>query len=194
MPCPEKFRDSFALFNIPPELAARVNEGYEELAGSSPKKERAAYFKRAVEILEKELPPETFASLMQWNACCKSGARQKAAKTFAKENAALSIQERLPLIKNVPNMGEAVLNDDGTITLHAVRFWDGEKYNCACTNFNGVKLDEPVSKGYCHCCAGHFLFYYQIMLGVKLKVTQIVTSPLDSNGKEPCVMKMQIQQ
>lgn len=49
-----------------------------------------------------------------------------------------------------------------------------------------------VSRNYCVCCAGHFKHHYEIMLGVKLKTIEIVSSPLDSNGENPCVIKFAI--
>ena len=86
-------------------------------------------------------------------------------------------------------MGEPALNGDGSITLRAVSYYDGEKFLCACPNFNGVKRDYSVSKNYCFCCAGHFKHHYEIMLGLKLKTLEIISSPLDSRGKNPCVIK-----
>ncbi len=113
-------------------------------------------------------------------------------KAFAKENAHLSIDEKLEKIKSVPNMGEPLRNEDGTITVKAVNYSDGEKYLCACSNFNGLKYDYSVSKNYCFCCAGHFKHHYEIMLGVKMKTLEIESSPLESNGKNPCVIKFAI--
>ena len=81
---------------------------------------------------------------------------------------------------------------DGTITVKAVNYSDGEKYLCACSNFNGLKYDYSVSKNYCFCCAGHFKHHYEIMLGVKMKTLEIESSPLESNGKNPCVIKFAI--
>lgn len=89
-------------------------------------------------------------------------------------------------------MGKPVLNDDGTITVHAVSFWENGQYVCACPNFHGAGLNQPVSKTYCFCCGGHFKHHYQIMLGVKLNVREILSSPLDSDGKHPCVLLMEI--
>lgn len=113
-------------------------------------------------------------------------------KAFAKENAHLSIDEKLEKIKSVPNMGEPLRNEDGTITVKAVNYSDGEKYLCACSNFNGLKYDYSVYKNYCFCCAGHFKHHYEIMLGVKMKTLEIESSPLESNGKNPCDIKFAI--
>ena len=91
-------------------------------------------------------------------------------------------------------MGKPVHNEDGSITVYAVSFSDGERYGCACPNFNGVKLDASVSKNYCFCYAGHFRYHYEIMLGVRLKTLEIVISPLDSGGMNPCVLKYEVVQ
>ena len=103
------------------------------------------------------------------------------------------IDEKLEKIKSVPNMGIPVKNADGTITVNAVSYSDGEKYLCGCSNFNGLNFDYDVSKNYCFCCAGHFKHHYEIMLGVKLNTVEIISSPLDSKGQNPCVIKFEIQ-
>lgn len=89
-------------------------------------------------------------------------------------------------------MGNPVRNDDVTITVHAVSWSDGEKYLCSCSNFSRMKRDFRVSKNYCFCCAGHFKYHYEIMLGVKLETIQILSSPLDSNGNDPCVIQFKV--
>ena len=89
-------------------------------------------------------------------------------------------------------MGTPVLNADGTITVRAVSYSDGEKFLCACPNFNGVKRESSVSRSYCFCCAGHFKFHYEILLGVTLRTVEISSSPLDTDGKEPCVIRFAI--
>ena len=192
MPCPEKFRESLLRFQVPQEMIQRVNEGYEDLVSSSPVQRRAAYFQRATTILAQSIDDGLMRRIYEWNACCKGGAREKASKAFAKENARLSIDERLQKIKDVPYMGQPVRNEDGTITVHAVYCSNGERFFCACTNFNDPKCDLAVSKQYCFCCAGHFRHHYEIMLGVKLKTVEIVSSPLDSGGKNPCVIRYAI--
>lgn len=192
MPSPEKFKKSLEKFGIDENVISQINEGYEDTVDKTLKKTKAAYFKRATDILTKQVDMQKLQELFEWNACCKGGAREKESKSFAKENAHLSIDEKLEIIKGVPNMGEPFRNEDGTITVKAVSYSDGTKYLCACPNFNGLQYDYSVSKNYCFCCAGHFKHHYEIMLGVKLKTLEIVSSPLDSNGKNPCVIKFAI--
>lgn len=192
MPSPEKLRKALVAFEIENDIVDAINQGYESITDKSPKKERAAFCKQAVDSMEERMDHETMQGLLEWSCCCKGGAREKASKAFAKENTALTLSEKLGKVKDVPYMGTPVLNPDGTITVHAVRYNDGEKFQCACSNFNGVKREYSVSKNYCYCCAGHFKYHYEIMLGVKLKTAEIVSSPLDSEGKNPCVIRYEI--
>lgn len=192
MPSCEKFQESLKKFNVDEKIISQINEGYGVIDSKTPKKKRALYFKRAVDIMNECVEPEKFQEIFEWNACCKGGAREKASKAFAKKNVGLSLEEKLELIKDVPYMGRPVRNEDGTITVHAVYYSDGEKYLCACSNYNGLKRDYSVSRNYCFCCAGHFKHHYEIMLGVKLKTLEVVSSPLDSEGKNPCIMKYAI--
>lgn len=193
MPCPEKFKESLELFGVEQGVISQINEGYEDISSKTSKKTKVLYFKRAVDIMKDQLDREKLQEVFEWNACCKGGAREKASKAFAKENWNLSIDEKLERVKDVPSMGKPIRNEDGTITVNAVSYHDGEKYKCACSNFNKLKFDYSVSKNYCYCCAGHFKYHYEIMLGVKLKTLEIVSSPLDSNGEYPCVMKFMIE-
>ena len=192
MPSPEKFQESLKHFHVDENVIAQIQEGYEDIDGKTPKKKRGLYFKRAVDIMTEQVEPEKLQEIFEWNACCKGGAREKASKSFAKQNAGFSVNEKLELIKDVPYMGRPVRNADGTITVHAVYYSDGEKFLCGCSNYNGVKRDYTVSRNYCFCCAGHFKYHYEIMLGVKLKTLEIVSSPLDSDGKNPCIIKYAI--
>ncbi len=184
--------ESLIKFQVDEEVIAQINEGFEGIVSKTPKKIKAQYFKRAIDIMTEQVEPQKMQELLEWNACCKSGAREKASKAFAKEQVHSSLAERLEKIKDVPYMGNPVLNADGTITVNALSWSDGEHYLCACSNFSGLKRDYRVSKNYCYCCAGHFKYHYEIMLGVKLKTVEIISSPLDSDGKNPCVIRYAI--
>lgn len=192
MPSLGKFQESLEKFNVDEKIVSIINEGFGVIDSKTPKKERALYFKRAVDIMDENMDSDKFQEIFEWNACCKGGAREKASKAFAKKYENLSLEEKLEFIKDVPHMGRPVKNQDGTITVHAVYYNDGKKFLCACSNFNGVKRDYSVSKKYCFCCAGHFKYHYEIMLGVKLKTLEIVSSPLDSEGENPCIIRFAI--
>lgn len=192
MPSPEKFKESLHLFHIQKDIIERINDGYEELVSRSPKKKKAAYFKRATDILIDETNTDAVHELFESNACCKSGAREKASKAFAKKYADVGYAGRLKHIGEVPYMGTAELEKDNVICVHAVQYMVSGKYACACPTFNKSGFGEKVLKDYCYCCAGHFLYHYQIMLGIRLKTWEIVSSPLDSDGAEPCVIRFLI--
>jgi hypothetical protein len=192
MPSPKKFRQTLSGCGVSPDVIRAMNEGFEGVDDASPQAVRAAYFKHASDVMDAALPFETKRELMDQNGCCKSGAREKASKAFFREHKELSLAEKLPLIVTVPNMGRPVLNEDGTITIHAVTYRVGERFSCACPNYNRLKRDYSVSRTYCLCCAGHFRYHYEIMLGVKLTLQSVDSSPLDTGGAEPCVMTFEV--
>lgn len=194
MPSFGKFQESLRKYNVDKKTISRINEGYDIIDNKTPKKERALYFKRAVDIMNECVESQKLQEILEWNACCKGGARDKTSKSFAKKNKNLSFEEKLERIKDVPYMGRPIKNEDGTITIHAVYYAKDEKFLCACPNYNGVKRDYRVSRNYCFCCAGHFKYHYEIMLGMKLTTLEVVSSPLDSEGKNPCIIKYAILQ
>lgn len=193
MPSPKKFRESLVKFEIPTEAIAAIDRGYEAVSDKSTKSKKAAFFRHGMEVLEQSTNPAVVRELMEWNACCKSGAREKASKQFARDNSTLSLQEKIEKITTVPYMGRPVLESDGTLVLHAVTWLDGAAYRCACSQFSGLKLTQPIGKSYCLCCAGHFKYHYEIMLGVKLQTLEVVSSPLESLGQKPCVIRYAIE-
>ena len=58
MPCPEKFKETMVTFGIPKEIIDDINTGFENTISSSPKKEKAEYFKTFIRIIMKELMQE----------------------------------------------------------------------------------------------------------------------------------------
>lgn len=194
MPCPETFRESLLEFQVEPSVCTQIDAGYESLASSSPKRKKAAYFKRAVDILDASLPPERVRAILEWNACCKSGARLAASREFARINQDLPLPDKLQKIAKAPyrNMGRPELDADGTLLLHAVSYVYEGRYACGCSNYRRANYEESVSKHYCYCCGGHFRFHYEIMLGIKLELLEVVSSPLDSGGASPCAFRYRI--
>lgn len=47
----EKFKETLEKFNLNEQIISRINDGYENITTKSPKKIKAAYFKRALDIL-----------------------------------------------------------------------------------------------------------------------------------------------
>lgn len=138
-----------------------------------------------IEKMDLYLTPEECLSIMEQEGCCKSGKRDKDCKKCAKEIKDKTLSEKLQEISTIQYMGSPRLNEDGTITT-GIYWSDNESYHCACPTVKKLKGKATISPTYCGCCAGHFMYHYQNILGVKLKLKKIVSSPLNSNGKMPC--------
>ena len=187
MPCPEKFKESLVCFHVAPSISERILDGCGDLVSSSPKKQKAAFFARAVAILDECLEWEDKCGLMEYNACCKGGLRAAVVKKFASDNSGLSLAEKIAALADIPNMGRPCLHADGTIFARIEYLIEG-KFHCPCPNFHRLKMTERVSTTYCLCCAGHFKHHYQKALGIRLETKEIVSSPLESGGERPCVI------
>lgn len=102
MPSPEKFCDTLNDFNVEKDVRDAIYEGYERIVSGTSKKEKSAFFRQAIEIMNERLPKDKVQEILEANACCKSGAREKCSKEFARINANRSIEERLELISLRP--------------------------------------------------------------------------------------------
>ncbi|MGM9602486.1 MAG: hypothetical protein ACI3W5_13015 [Faecousia sp.] len=191
MPSPEKFRETLDAFGVKKEIIHEMCRGFEEISSKTNKKTKSAFFRQALEVMKEKLPSETAQEILEANACCKSGARLKNSKEFARIHANLSISDRLKLIsaRAYLNMGSAELDENGHLVVHAVAYHPGEKFECACPTVSKVKGGDPIPREYCYCCGGHFKFHYEIMLDAKLKLVEIVSSPHDTDGEKPCAFR-----
>lgn len=193
MPRSEKFHETLAEYGVPEDIAAEIRKGFEHVGSKTKKEIKAKYFSQALSVMEEKLGQEMTREIFEANGCCKSGARLKASKEFARINNGLNFRERLAKIERAAymNMGSPYLDENGDIVVRAVAYKLGDKFACACPTISRQAV-QPNSKNYCYCCAGHFKFHYEIMLGCKLSVSEIVSSPLDSGGENPCVIKFSI--
>lgn len=195
MPAPEKFNKTLHDFSVSNEVIGKIYENYENITDKTAKKERAAFFKQALTVMNEKLPKEQVKEIFESNACCVGGVRLRNSKEFAKESKDLNMEERLRLIDERPylNMGWAELDEQGFLIVHGVAYQTDGKFECACPTFNKVKRDYDVPREYCYCCGGHFKYHYEIMLGLKLDLVEIVSSPHDTAGEESCVFKYRIK-
>ena len=194
MPSPEKFRETLDDFKVGQDVIDEMYQGFDKLESKTNKKIKSAFFKQALDVMNEKLPKEQVQEIIEANACCKSGARLKASKEFARVHADKSLEERLKLISERPymNMGRAELDENSDLLVHAVSFYNGERFECVCPTVSKVKRDYAIPREYCYCCGGHFKFHYEIMLDVKLVLAEIVSSPHDTEGKEPCAFRYRI--
>ncbi len=148
-----------------------------------------------IDKMDKLLSEEQRLAIMEKQGCCKSGKRDRDCKAFGKKHKEKPLVEKIKLLSGVKYMMSPKLNKDGTITVSYGGYQNGVhtgKTTCSCGQIK--RLEQPffVSATFCGCCAGHFLYHYQNALGVKLKLKEIVSSPLNTNGEKNCEFKFEI--
>jgi len=153
-------------------------------ASGDKKQDNANYCAAVMAQCDALLDFDTTAEAMLERACCKDGFRLKNSRSVAKWHGNQPLGKKLKALGKKKWMGRPHLTQDGDIyTAHCAGtgFPDGPRCSCWC--FDGAIPEQgkmPLS--YCLCCAGHFRFHYQIALGVKLRVKEIVSSVF---GEEP---------
>jgi hypothetical protein len=165
-------------------------------AGAEPKEgtqEYADYMARILQKCDEMLNQDAFSTAMFDRACCKSGYRLNNTKQMAKEHGDKPLEEKLKILGELKYMGKPFLNEDGDIETVAVGGHGFTGMYCPCWRLKGLSpADGPMPLSYCACCGGHFMFYYQKALGIKLRLKKVVSSTLNSGGSEPCVFQYQI--
>jgi hypothetical protein len=160
----------------------------------NPKQNTADFMEVALHKCEELLSYDTISEIMFDRACCKTGIRLNNSKAFAKEHANKTIEEKLKLLCDVPNMGKPCLNSDGDIETVAVGSFESNGMVCPCWQLGGATpVNGPMPLSYCKCCAGHFRFHYQKALNEKLRLKEVLSSILNSNGRLPCVFVYEIK-
>ncbi|WP_432662987.1 hypothetical protein R9X47_20670 [Wukongibacter baidiensis] len=187
MPYPEKLKKSLKKHNVDIKTISKIFEDFEGLRDKSPKREKVLFFTQAIKQIDEKFEYSKKCSILDWCACCKGGKREKEIKRLAKEVQGKNLQDKVKALWSVENMGKPILNDDNTIST-GIFYRDDKGYKCACSCLHNEEINEPISSTYCLCCAGHFRHHYQKALGIKLKTKKIESSPLESLGKEPCVI------
>ena len=66
MPSPEKFKKSLEMFDVDDAIISQINEGYEDIVDKSPKKTKAAYFKRAVDIRTEQIDAQELQDIFDY--------------------------------------------------------------------------------------------------------------------------------
>jgi len=144
-----------------------------------------------IDQMDRVLSEEQRLSVMEEQGCGKTGKANDLNRTFGRTHAGKSIEERISLIDDTTTNPHVPcrVNGDGTLSL----YWEiGEKdnYKCVCACYRRLMKDQPetgsISKTFCGCCGGHIRHHYQNILGVKLKLKQVVSTPISSGGKDRC--------
>ncbi len=172
--------------NIPDELVEQVMQGGEAVCKTAKPAIKTAWFREAMERMDRLMPLPQRQAVRESCACCLSGERLKVSKKIAKQHATLD--ERITAANQTPFVfGNSVKREsDGTIT---VRFEPEGATNTRCVCLGAVT--EPISDSYCFCCGGHIKHHLQIALGVKV-TCKVVHTALTTAGKEGCTFNYQI--
>jgi hypothetical protein len=175
---------------IPVRIMAQIN--YSDKQENEPKEVLAL-----INQMDNLLTQEERLSIMEEQGCYKTGEAHEMNLLFGRTHADKSVEERIPLLNDKvvhPNV-PCHVNDDGTLSI----FWEIGKegnYQCACSFYAQLKKEQPhtgnISKTYCGCCGGHIRHHYQNILGVKLRLKEIVSSPISSNGEKRCEFLFEI--
>ena len=188
MPSINKIKKTMQKQGISEEILSQFDFTYEK--GNRPEP-----FIALIDKMDELLTKEQCLSIMEHEGCCKGGQRDKDCKAFAKEHADKSLKEKLALMPNIQYMMNPVLNDDNTITVTMDGYQNGVhtgKTTCSCGTIMKLKQPFTMSATFCGCCAGHFLYHYQNALGVKLRLKEINSSPLNTDGEKPCKFTFEI--
>lgn len=187
MPTIKKIRDTMKKHKMSAEIMAQMDfEG-----NSNTPSDIIALINQMDELLTEEQR----LLIMEKQGCCKGGQRDKDCKAFALEHADKTLEEKLALLSGVDYMMSPVMNDDGSITVAFSGYQNGVHSGtntCSCGTIKKLKQPFSVSPTYCGCCAGHFLYHYQNALGVRLRLREIISSPLNTNNEMPCSFTFEI--
>lgn len=191
MPSVDKFKKSINNLEND-DVKNRILNGYDDVSDRSGKDVKRKFFSNAINVMNETLPKDEIIRIMDDNACCRSGMRAKNSKNFSNMHKHSNIDERLEILRqdSLLYMGEA--NRDGNyIIVKGVNYRVNGQYRCACSAISGVKNEIKIPNEYCLCCAGHFRYHYEIMLGIKLETEEVISSSLNKN--EPCVFRYKIE-
>ena len=188
MPFLEKIEKTMFKMKISPEIIKKVGIDH-------PINNETQNVIAVIEKMDKLLSNEQLLAIMEKQGCCKSGQRDRDCKAFGIEHKDKPLAEKIKLLSGIQYMMTPRLNKDNTITVSYGGNQNGVhtgKTTCSCGQIKELKQPFSVTSAYCGCCAGHFLYHYQNALGIKLKLKEIVSSPLNTNGEKPCEFSFEI--
>ena len=142
--------------------------------------------------MEKLLNPETFYQILDTSACGTSQKELHAIQKIEGNN----LQEKINKISDLDDFHSewsVVLNTNNTITA-GWSLTNKDSFVCECSACVNKDLkvsdlsngDREMPLSYCICCAGHCRRHLEKLLDLTLKTKEVVSSPINSNGKKPC--------
>lgn len=190
-----KMNSTMGKLQVGQALINRVNGGFTK-ENCKNRKTHASFLRHACDMLDEamasgELSFAQYRDLMDANACCKTGQRDKETKALGREMAGKALSEKLRALHDVSNMMAPRLDADGTILVE-MHCTDGRGFYCSCGSIRIPQNEKRLSKHYCMCCAGHFRYHYQNALQEKLELVEIISSPLDTMGEKPFLARFRV--
>lgn len=185
MPSLKQIEKTMKELNIASEIIAQM--GFDiDTRGNNPQ-----VFIAVIDKMDELLTKEQCLAVMGEQGCCKGGYRDKECKAFGKKYKDKTLAEKIELLKSegIQYIFPPVLKGGNTLSLTFGGHQNGVhkgKTTCSCGAIKKLKQPFTVSSTYCGCCAGHFLYHYQNALQVKLRLKEIISSPLNTAGEKPC--------
>jgi len=141
--------------------------------------------------MDRLLSKEQCLAVMEEQGCVKTGKMNVACRVFGQEHMDKTLEEKINLLDgaNIPYRLPCRLNCDGTFSVfgHEYGYDLKSSYKCGCHEIKKLPQQPTnISLTYCGCCGGLWRHLYQNALGIKLRLIEIVSSPLSSNGEKPC--------
>ena len=140
-----------------------------------------------IDQMDRLLSKKQCLAIMEEQGCVKTGKMDVVSRAFGQEHMSKTIEEKIQLLDgaNIPYRLPCRLNNDGTLSVFDYEHEGG--YKCGCHEIKKLPQQPTnISRTYCGCCGGLWRHLYQNALGVKLRLIEIVSSPLSSNGEKPC--------
>ena len=145
--------------------------------------------------MDRLLTKEQCMSIMEEEGCTKTGEPDRKHRAFGRRYKRKTVEERIALMKRklrTDHKAPCHINPDGTLSVYWGFGREEGRYDCVCGQIMELPEHIEVSRTYCGCCAGHIRHHYQNSLGVTLRLKDIVSSPLDSDGKNRCEILFEI--
>ena len=183
MPYVSKIKQTMKKQKIPQEIISQLPEPKDVNHPES----IIAFFNQMDTLFSKE----QCLSIMEQQGCCKTDSVAQPFREFGQKYAGITVEEKIKLFDELHTGHKAPchVNPDGTLSI----YWGHEekgKYRCVCRQRKG--LSGQVSLTFCGCCGGHVRYTYQYALGVNLRLKEVVSSSLKSDGEKRCEFLFEI--
>ena len=178
MPYPWKIKKTMLKQGIPEKIIAKFN------FSESLKLEDTIAL---IDQMDKLLFQEQCLAIMEEQVCVKTGKMDITSRAFGEKHKNKTLEEKIRLLDgaDISYRLPCRLNADGTLSVFGPE--QESKYECGCYAIKKLPQQPTnISRTYCGCCGGLHRHSYQNALDVMLRLKEIVSSPLSTNGEKRC--------